>query len=418
MTVVSRPSIYISHAWGGESEQLVQKIMHKFAKEGIDITLDKKDLGYRQSINAFMERLGEADAIIIVVSNKYLHSEYCMFELLQIYENKNILERIFPVVLDEVNIAKSTNRLDLVKYWENQTKELENKIRDLDSISNIEGITDDLNLYQNIRSKIAKLTSILKDINTLNIQLHTESDFDILFQAVKKRLDAHPLNQMNPVSPVTQPVVESAPAGFSQVPPMATAAATTQPAVTLYPPSPPQPKKKNWWLWALIPVVAIVGWFAWSGISGRTGNDNSQVSDNKIDTSLFEQPVQSISPSEPSNAASSGSTPAGPASGKKESEKNTPQDAGTNDQPLVNARPPAGTTFQQMKLILDRSVRNAQVLIDTKSLSAWNASKALNIIQVEMPTGTHTFQLIQGKDTCQFQQVVHPNEFELTLKCQ
>ena len=411
MNGANRPTIYISHAWGGESEKLVQKIMHKFAKEGIEITLDKKDLGYRQSINAFMERLGEADAIIIVVSNKYLHSEYCMFELLQIYENKNILERIFPVVLDEVNIAKSTNRLDLVKYWENQTKELENKIRDLDSISNIEGITEDLNLYQNIRTKIAKLTSILKDINTLNIQLHTESDFDILFQAVKKRLDHHPFNQ--PVTP------EAKVADLAANSPVASAAASSEPAVTMYtPPASPARKKKNW-LWLMLPLVLIAGWFVWSYSSKNTLSTESQNSENKQDISLLNQPEQTISPAEPAaNSPSNTSSEATPPAGKKQSPATEPQKNNASDPPLVNTRPPAGTTFQQMKLILDRSVRNAQVLIDNKTLNAWSASKALNIIQVELPTGTHTFRLIQGKDTCQYQQVINPNEFELTLKCQ
>ncbi len=170
------------------SEEVVNEIMKRFHKEGLNITLDKKDLGYRESITKFMEKLGQADAIILVISNKYLHSEYCMFELLQIYDNKNILERIFPVVLEEVNIAKSADRIELVKYWEDQSKELENKIRELQSLSNIEGIGEDLNLYYNIRSKIAKLTSILKDINTLNIHAHKDSDYMDLVQSVKKQL--------------------------------------------------------------------------------------------------------------------------------------------------------------------------------------------------------------------------------------
>src|SRR5690606_37448748 len=113
-------NVYISHAWGGESEQIVQEIYKRCRKAGLNILLDHKDLGYRESISSFMKDLGRADAIILVVSNKYLHSEYCMYELLQIYENQNILSRIFPIVLDEVSIAKSTERLDLVKYWENE----------------------------------------------------------------------------------------------------------------------------------------------------------------------------------------------------------------------------------------------------------------------------------------------------------
>lgn len=188
---MSDRQIYISHAWGGESEEIVQEIYKRCRKARLNIIMDRKDLGYRESISSFMQNLGRADAIILVVSNKYLHSEYCMFELLQIYENKNIINRIFPVVLDEVSIAKSTERLELVKYWENETEDLEAKIRELKNLSYIEGITDDLNLYQKIRNNIANLTKILKDINTLNIRLHKDNDYNQLISAIEKYISTH-----------------------------------------------------------------------------------------------------------------------------------------------------------------------------------------------------------------------------------
>lgn len=227
---MDKANIYISHAWGGESEKVVQQIFHHFQEAGLNIALDKKDLGYRQSITNFMLALGKADAIIVVVSNKYLRSEYCMFELLQIYENKDIHSRIFPIVLDDVDIAKSVNRVELVKYWEVQTAELESKIRELTSLSNIEGLSDDLNLYQNIRSKIARLTHILKDINTLNIKLHSERDFRDLVEAVQNRLDTvksqdniqAPVEVQNPpfhkrTPPVTTRAQSSGPSKFGRL---------------------------------------------------------------------------------------------------------------------------------------------------------------------------------------------------------
>ncbi len=189
MTPETDHSIYISHAWGGVSEEVVQEIYNRCRKTGLNIIMDRQDLGYRESITSFMENLGQADAIILVVSNKYLHSEYCMFELLQIYENKNMIQRIFPIVLDEVSIAKSAERLELVRYWENETDHLESKIRELKNLSYIEGITDDLNLYQKIRNNIANLTRILKDINTLNIRLHKENDYNDLIFAIESYLE-------------------------------------------------------------------------------------------------------------------------------------------------------------------------------------------------------------------------------------
>jgi hypothetical protein len=181
-------SIFISHAWGGLSDEILAQLVKRLEAEDIRFVLDKRDLSYRQSIRDFMMQLGEADMVIIILSNKYLKSEYCMFELLEIHKNENLNERIFPIVLDEVRISSSADRLEFVKYWETQLLDLQNKVRELNSLSYIEGITDDLNLYSEIRNNIARLTGILRDINTLNIKLHQEADYNDLVQAIKKRI--------------------------------------------------------------------------------------------------------------------------------------------------------------------------------------------------------------------------------------
>jgi len=197
-------SIFISHAWGGISDEILAQLVKRLEAEDITFILDKKDLSYRQSIRDFMIQLGEADMVIIILSNKYLKSEYCMFELLEIHKNENLNERIFPIVLDEVKISSSADRLEFVKYWETQLMDLQNKVKELNSLSYIEGITDDLNLYSEIRNNIARLTGILRDINTLNITIHRESDYEDLVKGIKAKISGQqekkplPFHKSNP----------------------------------------------------------------------------------------------------------------------------------------------------------------------------------------------------------------------------
>lgn len=180
----STHSVFISHAWGGLSDQVTEAITKKFIEKNIPYVLDKNHLGYRGSIHEFMVQLGKADMVIIILSNKYLRSEFCMFELIQIYKNDRLRDRIYPIVLDEVSISKSTDRIELVKYWEDQIEQLQVKLKELHSLSHIEGFTDDLNLYTEIRNNIAKLTSILRDINALNLRMHSDGDFEVLCQSI------------------------------------------------------------------------------------------------------------------------------------------------------------------------------------------------------------------------------------------
>ncbi|MEH2460636.1 MAG: TIR domain-containing protein [Nostoc sp.] len=50
--------IFISYAWGGESEQFVNQLDETLQAKGIKIIRDKRELGYKGSIKTFMERIG------------------------------------------------------------------------------------------------------------------------------------------------------------------------------------------------------------------------------------------------------------------------------------------------------------------------------------------------------------------------
>ncbi len=184
-------AVFISYAWGDEREEIVNQIDKALQKRGIEITRDKRDLGYKGSIKEFMERIGQGDCVIVVVSDKYLRSQNCMFELIEIAENKEFHDRIFPIVLADANIYDPIKRIEYVKYWEAKRTELAKAMNSLDP-ANLQGIRDDMDLYDRIRDKISELTSILKDMNTLTPEMHQDSNFDILYDAIEERMKKGP----------------------------------------------------------------------------------------------------------------------------------------------------------------------------------------------------------------------------------
>lgn len=180
-------SILISYAWGAEREEIVNKLDQSLQKRGLKIIRDKRDLGYKGSIKEFMEQIGQGHCIIVVVSDKYLRSPNCMFELVEIAENKQLHDRIFPIVLSDADIYDPVRRLEYVKYWEAKRAELAKAMKDVDP-ANLQGLREDIDDYDRFRDKISGLTSILKDMNTLTPEMHRDSDFDALYTAIEKRL--------------------------------------------------------------------------------------------------------------------------------------------------------------------------------------------------------------------------------------
>ena len=185
------PAVFISYAWGGEPEEIVNQIDAALQKREIKIIRDKKDLGYKGSIKEFMERIGQGNCVIVVVSDKYLRSPNCMFELVEVAENKQFHDRVFPIVLADANIYDPIKRIEYVRHWEVKRAELAEAMKTLDP-ANLQGIRDDMDLYDRIRDKVSGLTSILKDMNTLTPEMHQESDFSYLYDAIEKRLKESP----------------------------------------------------------------------------------------------------------------------------------------------------------------------------------------------------------------------------------
>lgn len=181
--------VFVSYAWGGESEALVEHLEQAFAKRGIAVVRDKQALGYKADIRAFMERLGRGRCVIAVIGDKYLRSPHCMFELMQVAAQGGFQDRVFPVLLDDAQIHRALDRLRYVQYWEAQIRELDEALKTV-SAADLKGFREEIDHYAAIRRTIAELTSILGNMNTLSPQLHSESDFAALVDSVNARLGA------------------------------------------------------------------------------------------------------------------------------------------------------------------------------------------------------------------------------------
>ncbi len=78
--------VFISYAWGDNSpaglerQRIVDGLVHALRNrsEPITVRLDREEMRPGDLISAFMDRLAAADRVIVVISAKYLRSEYCM----------------------------------------------------------------------------------------------------------------------------------------------------------------------------------------------------------------------------------------------------------------------------------------------------------------------------------------------------
>jgi internalin A len=180
-------AIFISYAWGGESENIANQVDNAFSEKGVTIIWDKREMGFKDRIKNFMERIGRGRCIIVIIGEQYLKSENCMFELVQMAKYQSFADRIFPIVLDDARIYKPVERLQYVRYWEQEFQKLDNELKTVSSV-HLEGFREDIDLYAEIRQYLPNLTNLLRDMNSLTTKIHKESGFEALFEAIEQKL--------------------------------------------------------------------------------------------------------------------------------------------------------------------------------------------------------------------------------------
>ncbi len=109
-----------------------------------------------------------------------------MFELTQIFENKDFAKRIFPIILEDSNIYSPISRTKYIKYWNEQIAELDKAIKDVGTGLNMTQIQQELNNYGNIRASFDNMAFILKDMNALTPEMHRNKNFEVLYKYLTK----------------------------------------------------------------------------------------------------------------------------------------------------------------------------------------------------------------------------------------
>ncbi|VUX45208.1 conserved hypothetical protein [Candidatus Defluviicoccus seviourii] len=137
-----QPEWCVSYAWGDETpegrgrEGVVDRLCERAEAQGKTILRDKTAMGLGEQISKFMDRIGRANRVFIILSDKYLTSPFCMFELSEVWRNcrqddEEFLKRIRVYTLPCAKIWKLKDQLRYVEYWQSEFTELEAIVKNI-----------------------------------------------------------------------------------------------------------------------------------------------------------------------------------------------------------------------------------------------------------------------------------------------
>ena len=147
----------MSYSWSTEKETNIVDDLDKLCPQrGITLIRDNKTLKHGDLIEKFMDELSKGDHVITIFSKPYFESKWCMYELLRIYQKGDFQQRTHPVIADECDLQDRSNRLGLVKYWQEQYGKVKQEIQELEPELVVDEIND-VKLYRDIYQYINEL---------------------------------------------------------------------------------------------------------------------------------------------------------------------------------------------------------------------------------------------------------------------
>lgn len=183
--------VYVSYAWGPEKEadpdrKVVDRLGEALKAAELELLWDIKRAGYGKSIWAFMDEIGSADNIVVVLSDAYLHSPNCLYELRAIWKNNDVHRRVHPIVLQGTALYDPFAWVRHLKYWEEKEEELDAELKTIRGAK--AGYTRSaLNDYHDFRDMLDEQLALFSDMNTLSEGGHLDTDFAEIIERIKRQ---------------------------------------------------------------------------------------------------------------------------------------------------------------------------------------------------------------------------------------
>ena len=179
---------YITYKWEDQSLKFVDEIEGKLNSiPPIRVVRDKNFIHYGDSIEKFMDELRQGDIVVMVLSDQYLYSLNCMYEMSGLFDDETCVEKVCPVMVD-TSIRDSNYYLELYSHWKNEQSKLDKIIHDSNYDDKIiEPIRKDLHKVENIIKCLPRLFEYCREINAPDAETMRKNGYAELVSRITER---------------------------------------------------------------------------------------------------------------------------------------------------------------------------------------------------------------------------------------
>ena len=169
----------------------------------IHISRDIRDVAYHESFKQFMQSIQDHDYVIILISDRYMRSRNCMFEVMETVKDAKYQSRLLFIVIQdedkkylttpekesiEADVYSIEGQTKYIMFWKQRDEELQQQIQQIgDPISAINQIKEK-KIIQRILLDLPDFLEFVRDNRGISLGDHISEDYASICKYMK--LDA------------------------------------------------------------------------------------------------------------------------------------------------------------------------------------------------------------------------------------
>ena len=162
-TKMARPTVFISYNWG--NSDIADDLEASLAPYA-EVKRDKKSVGAWSDLVEFMKSIRQQDFAVLIISDAYLKSDACLFEVMELMKDEHWDDRVMYVVTEDAHGVYDTKKqLTYIGYWKDKETELAEEIKKYDPAA-VTSQAEELKKFTQIALNIGAFMSKVKQVNS------------------------------------------------------------------------------------------------------------------------------------------------------------------------------------------------------------------------------------------------------------
>lgn len=178
---IKKPTLFLSYSSKDSSiADILENQLKQETNNGIEISRFT-EVPYKGSFRSFMNSIQDHDFVLCIVSDNYLKSQACMYEVGEIIKDHNFHKKLLFVIIGEndknyfgdniqnfapTNIYDNKNKFSYIQYWKHEYESMLEKIKIINNLIASNNLTKELRVIKRIfEDDISEFLDYLSDIN-------------------------------------------------------------------------------------------------------------------------------------------------------------------------------------------------------------------------------------------------------------